>query len=100
MNELRTELEARNLSSKGLKSQLIARLLKAVKSEVAKEDSIAEVFEAAITDQSDAGCPAEKSAKKVEVAIFPLFSAILNVRYIAYPLELQRWPFSVLSDHM
>lgn len=38
MNELRQELAARNLSSKGLKSQLLARLLKAVKSEQAKEE--------------------------------------------------------------
>ncbi|XP_011867512.1 PREDICTED: cell division cycle and apoptosis regulator protein 1-like isoform X2 [Vollenhovia emeryi] len=38
VNELRQELAARNLSSKGLKSQLLARLLKAVKSEQAKEE--------------------------------------------------------------
>jgi len=38
VNELRQELVARNLSSKGLKSQLLARLLKAVKSEQAKEE--------------------------------------------------------------
>lgn len=38
MNELRQELVARNLSAKGLKSQLLARLLKAVKSEQAKEE--------------------------------------------------------------
>lgn len=35
---MRQELAARNLSSKGLKSQLLARLLKAVKSEQAKEE--------------------------------------------------------------
>lgn len=38
VNELRQELVARNSSSKGLKSQLLARLLKAVKSEQAKEE--------------------------------------------------------------
>ena len=38
MNELRQELVARNLSSKGLKSQLVARLSKAIKSEQAKEE--------------------------------------------------------------
>ncbi|XP_020290143.1 cell division cycle and apoptosis regulator protein 1-like isoform X2 [Pseudomyrmex gracilis] len=38
VNELRQELVARNLSAKGLKSQLLARLLKAVKSEQAKEE--------------------------------------------------------------
>ncbi len=38
MNDLRVELESRNLSSKGLKSQLIARLTKALKSEQEKEE--------------------------------------------------------------
>ncbi|XP_034944335.1 cell division cycle and apoptosis regulator protein 1-like isoform X2 [Chelonus insularis] len=38
VNELRQELAARNLSSKGLKSQLFARLMKAIKSEQAKEE--------------------------------------------------------------
>ena len=38
VNELRQELAARNLSSKGLKSQLAARLSKAIKSEQAKEE--------------------------------------------------------------
>lgn len=35
---MRLELAARNLSSKGLKSQLLARLTKAIKSEQAKEE--------------------------------------------------------------
>lgn len=38
MNDLRQELVARNLSAKGLKSQLLARLLKTIKSEQAKEE--------------------------------------------------------------
>lgn len=38
MNDLRQELAARVLSSKGLKSQLLARLTKAIKSEQAKEE--------------------------------------------------------------
>ena len=38
VSELRQELVARNLSSKGLKSQLLARLNKAIKSEQAKEE--------------------------------------------------------------
>ena len=37
--DLRRELECRTLSSKGLKSQLIARLTKALKSEQEKEKS-------------------------------------------------------------
>ena len=38
MSDLRRELESRTLSSKGLKSQLIARLTKAVKTEQEKEE--------------------------------------------------------------
>lgn len=38
MNELRQELEARTLSPKGLKSQLIARLTKAIKTEAEKAE--------------------------------------------------------------
>lgn len=37
LNDLRQELECRGLSSKGLKSQLIARLTKALRSEEEKE---------------------------------------------------------------
>ena len=39
MNELRQELEIRGLNSKGLKSQLIARLTKMLKSEQETEDA-------------------------------------------------------------
>ena len=42
VNDLRKELEARSLSSKGLKSQLIARLTKAVKSEMETEEQEAQ----------------------------------------------------------
>lgn len=38
VNELRQELEARTLSPKGLKSQLIARLTKAIKTEAEKAE--------------------------------------------------------------
>jgi len=40
--DLRHELECRSLSSKGLKSQLIARLCKATKTEQEKEEEEAE----------------------------------------------------------
>lgn len=36
--DLRNELEERNINSKGLKSQLVARLSKALKSEAEKND--------------------------------------------------------------
>ena len=42
MADLRHELECRSLSSKGLKSQLIARLCKATKTEQEKEEEEAE----------------------------------------------------------
>jgi len=42
---LRKELEARTLSSKGLKSQLIARLTKSLKMEQEKEESEEQVKE-------------------------------------------------------
>lgn len=37
INSLRLELKARNISSKGLKSQLVARLTKTLKAESEKE---------------------------------------------------------------
>ena len=42
---MRKELEARTLSSKGLKSQLIARLTKSLKMEQEKEESEEQVKE-------------------------------------------------------
>ena len=45
MNDLRRELEARSILSKGLKSQLIARLTKATKSEQEKEEQEADAKE-------------------------------------------------------
>ena len=42
MADLRHELECRSLSSKGLKSQLIARLCKATKTEQEREEEEAE----------------------------------------------------------
>ncbi|XP_014220256.1 cell division cycle and apoptosis regulator protein 1-like [Trichogramma pretiosum] len=51
VNELRSELAARNLNSKGLKSQLQAKLTKALKSEKAKEEGKEE------SDENDQECP-------------------------------------------
>ena len=42
VGELRRELENRNIASKGLRSQLVARLVKALKSEQSKEEEEAE----------------------------------------------------------
>ena len=39
VTDLRRELEARSMSAKGLKSQLIARLTKTLKSEQEKEEA-------------------------------------------------------------
>lgn len=49
--ELRRELECRNLSPKGLKSQLIARLTKALKTEQEEEEE-ASTNEAAQEEQT------------------------------------------------
>lgn len=49
--ELRTELKARNLDSKGLKSQLVAKLTKALKAEEEKEDE--EPKEKQVSDNED-----------------------------------------------
>lgn len=51
--DLRRELEARTLSSKGLKSQLIARLTKSLKMEQEKEESEEQVKEEASTPMEE-----------------------------------------------
>jgi hypothetical protein len=51
--DLRKELEARSLSSKGLKSQLIARLTKALKSEQEKEQQEAENKDEQVIDHKN-----------------------------------------------
>ncbi|BES94462.1 DBC1 [Nesidiocoris tenuis] len=45
VSELRDELEARNLSPKGLKSQLVARLAKAIKTEADEEEANGNVMD-------------------------------------------------------
>ncbi|XP_033736293.1 cell division cycle and apoptosis regulator protein 1-like isoform X2 [Pecten maximus] len=64
--DLRKELESRTLSSKGLKSQLIARLTKAIKSEQEKEETQEnmEVEEEAPEDQKKSQEPEEKTDEK------------------------------------
>ena len=61
MSELREELEARNINSKGLKNQLLARLQKALKSEQEAEEKGLE--EEVV---SEAPQEVEKAADKAE----------------------------------
>ncbi|XP_014602061.1 PREDICTED: cell division cycle and apoptosis regulator protein 1-like isoform X1 [Polistes canadensis] len=60
VNDLRQELVARNLSSKGLKSQLLARLLKAIKLEQAKEEGRQDDVE----DNEDTSPPPKEDDEK------------------------------------
>lgn len=62
MNELREELEARTLSSKGLKSQLTARLTKVLKTEQDKEEE----ENAAKNDSLKQGGKSDKDEKEEE----------------------------------
>ena len=70
VNELRQELEARTLNPKGLKSQLIARLTKAIKTEAEKaeeeEGKKAEAPEPTPKQESD---EKDDEKKKKEVMI-------------------------------
>ncbi|XP_020712429.2 cell division cycle and apoptosis regulator protein 1-like isoform X2 [Athalia rosae] len=59
VNDLRQELAARNLSFKGLKSQLLARLTKALKSEQAKEEGRQEEVDE--NEKDDSPPPKEES---------------------------------------
>lgn len=90
MNDLKRELEARNLSVKGLKSQLIARLTKALKTELEKEseEKSVEIKENTeeITDKSteeekkkddDKKCKDEKEKSSGEKWNFPDSPAII-----------------------
>lgn len=62
VNQLRSELKARNINSKGLKSQLVARLSKALKNEADKvEDGNKEGVADVESDSTD--------EKKTEVII-------------------------------
>lgn len=63
MSELRQELEARLLSPKGLKSQLIARLTKALKTEAekAEEEAVNKMEEEAEETKTE---PDEKDDEK------------------------------------
>ncbi|XP_043679159.1 cell division cycle and apoptosis regulator protein 1-like isoform X1 [Vespula pensylvanica] len=60
VNDLRQELVARNLNSKGLKSQLLARLLKAMKLEQAKEEGRQDDVE----DNEDTSPPPKEDDEK------------------------------------
>lgn len=53
MNDLRKELDCRSLSSKGLKSQLIARLTKQLKVEEQMEESEPEKVEVKVPEEEE-----------------------------------------------
>lgn len=72
MTELRQELAARNLNCKGLKSQLLARLMKAITSEQAKEEGRQDDIE----ENDISPPPKEEEDKK--------FKDIKDVRFLAY----------------
>lgn len=72
VNDLRNELKARNISSKGLKSQLVARLVKTLKSEAEKNEE---------TDKDkdvESETESVQEDKKIEV-IFFCYSILLNL---------------------
>ena len=66
VNELRHELECRNLNSKGLKSQLIARLTKTLKAEAENEESVAEAEKEAQEEAAAVAAEAEEEAEEDE----------------------------------
>ena len=69
MNDLKRELEARNLSAKGLKSQLVARLTNALKSECDKESGEKQVDQDVDMKTDDAEESIEDEKKKDKVFI-------------------------------
>lgn len=86
VNELRNELKARNINSKGLKSQLVARLTKALKAEAAEKsddvedgDKKDETMEAEILESS------VHEEKKAEVSMKLFISRKVKMR--SYKLE-------------
>ncbi|XP_065333777.1 cell division cycle and apoptosis regulator protein 1-like isoform X4 [Cloeon dipterum] len=72
VSEMRLELEARTLNSKGLKSQLVARLTKALKTEQELEEAGAKAAEQAAVDkaaeseETSMDLPTESSSEKKE----------------------------------
>lgn len=71
--DLRNELKARNINSKGLKSQLIAKLMKALKSEIEASEDNSEAADKQQEDdlnESDAVEVGSQEELKSEVRIF------------------------------
>lgn len=67
VNDLKRELEARNLSAKGVKSQLVARLTNALKNECEKEsgDKQIDLDAGKKADDADESVDDEKKKEKV-----------------------------------
>lgn len=74
--DLRNELKARGINSKGLKSQLIAKLSKALKAEAEKSD---DSKDAAVEIEAD-----NVEEKKTEVNLFP---NIILIFYIFFSFK-------------
>lgn len=79
---LRNELKARNVNSKGLKSQLVARLTKALKSEADKTDDESKEKDKEL--QTDVEIDTSVEDKKLEVRYLFIFffSLYYNVLFL------------------
>lgn len=70
VSALRAELKARNINSKGLKSQLVARLGKALKNEAEKTEETAQELNDSLAAETDA---ADDKKKDKDVSNYVIF---------------------------